>query len=226
MKKYYHAYEDRYKKIHGEGLLWFSKKPTPELIDWIEDNEIPVNDEICELGCGEGRDALYLSSQGYKITGIDVSGEAIKKCEELSKERKINVEWIAADALYLSEKFNRHYDWIYSIGTLHMLVEEEDRKRFLKTIYSLLKPKGKFLLISMGDGDTERKADISTAFELKDRTHMQSGRIFKVTSTSYRSINWQNHKKELEEAGFIIEKMMDTKNEEYYKCMTVYLTKD
>lgn len=225
MKKYYHAYEERYKKIHGEGLLWFSKEPTPELIDWIEYYNISVDNEICEIGCGEGRDALFLAEQGYKITGVDISDEAIRKCEELSKERKVNVDWIVSDALHVSEKFNRHYNWIYSVGTIHMLVENNDRERFLKTINSLLEPKGKFLLISKGDGETERKTDTSTAFELQERNHMLSGKTFEVAGTSYRAINWENHKKELENAGFIIEKMMSTENEEYFKCMTVYLTK-
>lgn len=225
MGKYYNAYDNRYKRIHEDDLLWFSKDPTPELIEWIKHYNIPIKDEICEVGCGEGRDALFLAGQGYKITGIDISEEGIGKCKELSKERNLDIEWIVGDALHLGEKFYRNYNWIYSIGTLHMLVEDEDRKQFLKAIYSLLKPKGKFLLISMGDGETEKKSDISTAFELEKRTHMLSGKTYEVAGTSYRAINWENHKKELEEAGFTIEKIMSTENDEYFKCMTLYLTK-
>lgn len=63
MKKYYFAYEDRYKQIHSEGLLWFQDKPTPELLEWIESNGILLGSNICEIGCGEGRDALYLSEK-------------------------------------------------------------------------------------------------------------------------------------------------------------------
>ncbi len=226
MKKYYNAYEERYKKIHEEGLLWASKNPTPELINWIDYYNISIDDDICEIGCGEGRDALYLAEHGYKLTGIDISEEAIRKCGELSKERKVHVNWIVSDALYLNKKLNRQYDWIYSVGTLHMLVEDKDRQQFLKTINSLLKPRGKFLLINMGNGEVERKSDVSKAFELQERNHTISGKTFEVAGTSYRAINWENHKKELEDAGFIIEKMLNTRNEEYFKCMTVYLTKD
>ncbi|MBU5426289.1 class I SAM-dependent methyltransferase [Tissierella pigra] len=226
MKKYYQAYEQRYKKIHEEGLLWFSKEPTMELINWIQHYNIPINDDICEIGCGEGRDALYLAEQKYNITGVDISEEAIKKCKELSKERKVLAEWMVSDALDLREKLNRQFDWIYSIGTLHMLVEDEDRKEFLKTINSLLRPKGKFLLVSMGDGKIQRKTDVSAAFVLQERNHTLTGKTFKVASTSYRAVNWEEHKRELKEAEFLVEKMMDTENEEYFKCMTVYLTKE
>lgn len=225
MKKYYHAYDERYKKIHEEGLLWCSDQPTPEVMNWVEYYNIPLGEEICEIGCGEGRDALHLAEQGHKITGIDISRKAIKKCKELAKEREVDLEWIVSDALFLGEELNKSYDWIYSVGTLHMLVEDKDRKEFLRSIYSLLKPKGKFLLISMGDGETERSTDVSTAFELQERTHMLSGKTYKLPSTSYRAVNWENHIKELEELGFTIEKTLNTQNEEYFKCMTVYLTK-
>ncbi|WP_054871887.1 class I SAM-dependent methyltransferase [Caloranaerobacter sp. TR13] len=184
MKKYYYAYEERYKKIHKEGLLWFSKKPTPELIDWVEYFNIPLGNEICEVGCGEGRDALYLATQGYEITAVDISEEAIRKCKELAEERKVKVNWVVSDALYLREKIKRQFNWIYSVGTLHILVENEDRKKFLKTLYSLLKPKGKLLLISMGDGETERATDTKIAFELQERNHMWSEKTFRVASTS------------------------------------------
>ncbi|GIM32096.1 hypothetical protein [Paraclostridium bifermentans] len=46
-----------------------------------------------------------------------------------------------------------------------------------------------------------------------------------VASTSYRSINWKNHIKELEDAGFLIEKTINTQNNEYGNCMVVYLKK-
>lgn len=226
MKKYYEAYEERYKKIHEKGLLWFSDEPTPELIDWIKYFKIPKSNGICEVGCGEGRDSLYLAEQGYEVTGIDISNEAIKKCKELAEKKKVNINWIVSDALNLKDKIDRQFDWIYSIGTLHMLVEQEDRKKFLESIYSILKPQGSFLLISMGDGETERATDTSTAFDLQERNHMKSGRKLEVAGTSYRAINWENHEKELKEVGFKVKKKMQTENDEYIKCMTLYLTKE
>lgn len=225
MKKYYFAYEDRYKKVHDQGLLWFSNEPTPELLEWVEFNQIPIGDEICEVGCGEGRDALYLSEQGFKLTAIDASSSAIEKCQEFAREKGLNVHWQAGDALYLSQLLSNRFKWVYSIATLHMLVEDEDRKQFLRSIYNLLEPNGKAFLINMGDGVGERQTDISGAFDLAERTHGASGNTMMLASTSYRAINWENHKKELLEAGFIIEKMLTTENKEYNKCMTVYLTR-
>lgn len=226
MKKYYHAYNERYKKIHQEGLLWFSNKPTPEVINWVDYHYISLGENLCEIGCGEGRDALFLAKKGFNITAVDIAEEAIRKCRVLSAAKGLKIAWVVSDALQLGEKLSNNYNWIYSVGTLHMLVKDEDRRGFLNSIYSLLKPGGKFLLVNMGDGDSERSTDLSTAFELQERGHMGTGRKFEVAGTSYRAVNWDNHIKELTDAGFVIDKMFNTENRDYSKCMTVYLNKE
>ena len=226
MKKYYLAYDERYKDVHDEGLLWFSRNPSIELIEWIKYYSIPISEEVCEIGCGEGRDTLYLVSDGYSITAVDASPTAIDKCKKLGEVENLKVDWIVGDALELSRKLSKRFLWIYSICTLHMLVEDIDRQKFLQSMYDLLLPGGRAMIVSMGDGVTERQSNISTAFELQDRKHMETGRILKIASTSYRGVNWDFHENELVNAGFEIEKKLETENDNYSKCMTVYLKRN
>ncbi|MGZ9584319.1 class I SAM-dependent methyltransferase [Paenibacillus marinisediminis] len=226
MNKYYLAYEERYKRVHSEGLSWFKDQPTPELLEWVECNNIDVNDEICDVGCGEGRDALHLAQKGYKITALDVSQTAIKKCTQLASQRGIDANFVLADILSADKTFGRKFNWIYSIATLHLLVEDEDRKQFLDAVYNMLRPEGKLLLINKGDGQLERESNPSTAFHLQERTVGETGRKIMVASTSYRAVNWVKHKQEIERAGFIIKKALDTENDEYDQCMTVYLKRE
>ncbi len=223
MKKYYLAYEERYKKVHEEGLLWFSQNPTPELLEWVKHNNIPESEEICEIGCGEGRDSIYLASMGYAITAIDASPSTIEKCKQLSNAKGIEVNWIVGDATELKVELNQRFKWAYSIGTLHMLVEAEDRQQLIKQMLNLLLPGGKALILTMGDGKNERQTDTSTAFDLQERNHMETGRTLLVAGTSYRGVSWEFHTKELIDAGFSILMQLDTENDEYGKCMTVYL---
>lgn len=37
-----------------------------------------------DLGCGEGADALWLSAQGWRVTGVDVSGVALERAKARS----------------------------------------------------------------------------------------------------------------------------------------------
>ena len=80
MKKYYEAYDERYRLIHKKGYSWSSNIPTPIVLDVIERYGINNNSSILELGCGEARDASLLLDKGYDVIASDISPEAIDYC--------------------------------------------------------------------------------------------------------------------------------------------------
>lgn len=225
MKKYYEAYDLRYKRIHQDGLLWFKNAPTPELLDWISVQNVPLEETILEIGCGEGRDALYLASNGYKVAGTDVSEEAINICKIKSDENQLKIDWIREDFIEMPNTDLPSYNWIYSIGTLHMLIDEEDRRQFLANVYSRLNINGKLLLVSKGDGITSFKTKKEEAFDLVDRFHYLDDKKYSLEATSFCRKTWEGHLKELEAAGFKIEKYFNSSNEFYDDCMIVYALK-
>lgn len=81
MKKYYEAYDERYKDIHSLGLTWETEKHSKILDKIILEYKISKISTILELGCGEGRDAIYVLNQGYNLLATDISQEAIKYCK-------------------------------------------------------------------------------------------------------------------------------------------------
>ena len=52
-----------------------------------------------DIGCGYGRDVLYLALGGIKTTGIDSSGTGIGMARELAGERGINAHFIQGDVV-------------------------------------------------------------------------------------------------------------------------------
>lgn len=83
---------------------------------------------------------------------------------------------------------------------------------------------GHVLLVNMRDEKSEVKTDISKAFEIQERNNSE-GKAVRVAATSYRSINWENHIKELEDTGVLIEKTINAQNNKYGNCMIVYSKK-
>jgi 2-polyprenyl-3-methyl-5-hydroxy-6-metoxy-1,4-benzoquinol methylase len=51
-----------------------------------------------DLGCGEGRNAIWLASQGWTTTGVDFSSSAIDVARARSQHAQVDVEWQVADA--------------------------------------------------------------------------------------------------------------------------------
>jgi SAM-dependent methyltransferase len=52
-----------------------------------------------DVGCGEGADAIWLASQGWQVTGLDVSEVALQRAEAAAGKAGVHVEWIRAGLL-------------------------------------------------------------------------------------------------------------------------------
>lgn len=201
-RKYYEAYDDRYRQIHAEGLQWFYDDPTAIVMETVKEFDIIKDSKILELGCGEGRDAWLLLKNGYDLLATDISEAAIsyarKKWPEFGESFAV-LDCISGD---IPETF----DFIYAVAVVHMLVEDADRDDFYAFIRKHLKPGGIALICTMGDGKTERQTDIHTAFQLQTRTHEQTGREVQIASTSCRMVSFETLYTELKHNGLSVVK--------------------
>lgn len=197
MRKYYEAYEDRYRQVHEKALQWASDTPSAIVLEAMEKCGIGKEASILELGCGEGRDAVQLLKRGYALAATDISPEAIRYCREKVPEFADNFRVLDCIAGTLEAKF----DFIYAVAVIHMLVEDNDRATFYHFIREHLKEKGIGLVCTMGDGTMERKSDVSTAFCLQERTHGETGEKLLLAGTSCRMVNRETFLREIRENG-------------------------
>ena len=206
MKRYYEAYDLRYRQVHERGLEWFSGKPTPIVAQVLEKHGAALNAPVLEIGCGEGNDAAFLLHRGYDVLATDVSPAAISFCR--AKYPQWQERFHTLDCL--KEELDARFSFIYAVAVLHMLVLDEDRQNMLKFIRDHLKADGIGLIVVLGDGDMQRATDISAALDLQERTHGASGQVLRITSTSCRIVTRADFRSELERAGLTIAEMGDT----------------
>lgn len=201
-RKYYEAYDDRYRQIHRMDLQWFQEEPSPIVMEIIREFSVMPQHRLLEIGCGEGRDAGVLLERGYDLLATDISPEAIAYCQKKYSDFSERFQQLNCIGGVCDEKF----DFIYAVAVVHMLVEDEDRDGFYSFIREHLKPEGMALICTMGDGTEEFRTDPQTAFDLKERSHTQSGRCEQVAGTSCRMVNLQTFRSELERNGLRIVK--------------------
>jgi len=48
---------------------------------------------------GQGRNAVYLASQGWKVTGIDIADEGLRIARENARKQSVEIEAIEADLM-------------------------------------------------------------------------------------------------------------------------------
>ena len=197
-RKYYEAYDERYKTAHEKLLRWFGDEPSSIVLETIEKYKIAKHDYILELGCGEGRDAQALLKNGYHLLATDISEEAITYCRKLDEMYKNSFQVLDC----VNGSMDKKFDFIYAVAVIHMLVLDEDRKAFYQFIYNHLTPNGMALICTMGDGEVERQSDLNTAFELQERDC--DGVTLWVAGTSCRMVNDVTFEKELHENSFEI----------------------
>lgn len=192
-RKYYEAYDDRYRQVHAENLQWFAEEPSKIVSQIIERFGIPSSAFILEIGCGEGRDARPLLKRNFNLLATDISSEAISYCQKRDPEHADRYRVLDC----VRGQMDEHFDFIYAVAVLHMLVDDDDRAAFYRFIREHLAPGGIALICTMGDGTFERSSDVTTAFELQERTHEESGQTLMIAGTSCRMVSFATFETEI-----------------------------
>ena len=86
----------------------FAERPHPSALleDWI--GRLPPGRAL-DLACGAGRNSLFLARRGFEVTGIDVSGEGLRRAATNAQRQGLKVTWMPHDlddGLPLSGKFD------------------------------------------------------------------------------------------------------------------------
>lgn len=81
---------------------------------------------MLDIGCGEGKDAVFFAKCGYAVTAFDASGEGIKKAKKLAEHNNVDVGFFKADVL--DYQFDGEYDIIFSSGMLHFVLPERRKE--------------------------------------------------------------------------------------------------
>ena len=196
-KKYYEAYDDRYRQIHQENLQWFADTPSPIVGQVLDRYAICKTAKILEIGCGEGRDAIALLKAGYDVLATDVSSAAI----DYARKRFVGYAERFQVLDCLKESLDEKFDFLYAVAVVHMLVPQEDRDGFYNFIRNHLEKDGLALVGTMGDGEMERQSDVSKAFECQERTHEQTGKKVCIAGTSCRMVPWNHFREEIQRNG-------------------------
>ncbi len=99
---------------------------------------------LLHLQCHFGLDTLSWVREGAKVTGVDISGRAVKLARELAKRTKIEATFVESNIYDLPENFEGKFDIVFtSYGVLCWL---NDLKRWGEIIAHFLKPGGIFYI--------------------------------------------------------------------------------
>jgi SAM-dependent methyltransferase len=91
---------------HGRREDWNRRYAETEFLWTAEPNRFLVAEvaelvpgRALDLACGEGRNAVWLARQGWRVTAVDFSEVGLAKAERLANSRGVEVDWVLADVI-------------------------------------------------------------------------------------------------------------------------------
>jgi SAM-dependent methyltransferase len=130
------AWDARYRQA---GLLW-SAAPNRFVAGALADL---APGRALDLACGEGRNALWLAENGWRVTAVDFSPVALAKGRAAAEPRGMDIAWIEADALAY-EPEPAAYDAVL-VAYLHL--PADDLRAVLRKAVTAVAPGGTLLVV-------------------------------------------------------------------------------
>lgn len=124
-----------------------SEEPSP--FAWYVATLMEPGRDMVELGCGNGRDAVFFAAQGLQITALDMSREAIT---QLQRRNIAGAEFICGDFVNAAIHQPESYDYAYTRFTVHSINRNQEQV-LLNNLFRGLHPNGKLFIEVRGVKD-------------------------------------------------------------------------
>ena len=142
LEKRDHEWWNKFYSDRNKPVPFFKDIPDEELVSYCEEG-ILTGGNALDIGCGNGRNSRYLAARGFRVTGIDISGQSIRWAKDLTNEdQKINFQ-CAAMLEYAAEADS--FDFILDSGCFHH-IKPHRREQYINCILRCLKDDGYFLM--------------------------------------------------------------------------------
>ena len=134
------AWDARYREAgRGAGTRLWSALPPGIVLDTVSGW---APGRALDLATGDGRTAIWLATQGWSVTGVDFSAEAIGLARTHADDAGAEVTWLVADAVSWApeERFDL-------VTMMYLHLPEADIRRVLARAAGWVAPGGHLLVV-------------------------------------------------------------------------------
>ena len=150
----------------SKNIPFFCEFPDENLVSYFNNKTISPKKAL-ELGCGPGRNAIYMTKQGCEVTAVDISDESINWARERAADANLDIQFICHSIFNLAIN-EPTYDFVYDSGCFHHIPPHR-RFDYLNLLEKALQPNGYFALTCFSS-ESDCGADISDWEVYKSRS--------------------------------------------------------
>jgi SAM-dependent methyltransferase len=133
--------------LYRLGITPWERQAVPTRVVEVVDERSSTGRAL-DLGCGTGRDAVYLAERGWTVTGIDGVKQAIDAAIKRSGDAGVDVNWILGDVTQLEALgLQQSFDFVLDRGCFHAL-SHAGRERCAHGVTGLTGPGSRLLMFA------------------------------------------------------------------------------
>jgi tellurite methyltransferase len=83
---------------------------------------------LLDVGCGEGRNAVFFARNGYRVSAFDISEGGVRKTRDLAAKAGVSLDVLQGEINTF--RLSEHLDIIFSTAALHCSTPEQRRDIF------------------------------------------------------------------------------------------------
>lgn len=130
---------------------------------------------VLDIGCGQGRDALFIARMGHNVVGVDLSANGIRDLVDAANQENLNINGYVADIVNFVPE--GEFNVILIDRTLHMLPERERLEVLGRLIRSVAN--GGWVLIADERSNIQGYKDVIAASAHAWKTELEArGNLF------------------------------------------------
>lgn len=175
------AWWDGFYADRDRPIPFFVAKPDENLASYL-DRGLIAPGRALDLGCGAGRNAVFLAQRGFQVDAVDLSPAAIAWAGQRAREAGARVRLFCGDAFELAAaELAGPYDLVCDSGCFHHLPPHR-RVSYLGLLDRVLAPGGHLALACFAAG--------AMGSELSDADFYRDGRLHGGLAYTPQSLRW------------------------------------
>lgn len=186
---------DRFNRFYSDEKPSFGDQPSLNLLNHVDLSAI--TGEVIDLGCGDGRDSLYLARNGLRVTAVDTSEVGLKKLMTFAEKNGIAdlINTVCADVRYWTYPESK-YELMIAVTIFDHLPREQVKPVFRRAAQSIIKG-GIFLakvhtIKDPGYTHTKQSSELSDMIKY----YFKPGELLEMSKTFYDIIHYEENESE------------------------------
>ncbi|KZZ84712.1 class I SAM-dependent methyltransferase [Bacillus sp. SJS] len=149
---------DEFYSDREKGVPFFTEKPDENLVEYFERGLLQPG-KVLELGCGPGRNAIFLAEKGCLTDAVDLSEASLQWAAERAQAKNLPINFTRENIFELSVE-DHSYNMVYDSGCFHHIAPHR-RMDYLQLVKRALKNGGHFGITCFVLGGEFGGADIT-----------------------------------------------------------------